>query len=197
MRVARAAQALGMHVRGHRSASTPAELSALLAAADAVSLVRARLPCLRIASSGGTLCGPGRPLTAAGVIRTPHKAWKRLGKCSLQCSPAGYRLLPCLVQAALRCPKAIVPPSLSAASRCCWHRHHFMPLQLGRGFTGLVCAGGQHCPLTPATVGLLGARELRAMKPGALVINYGRGELIDKQVCVRSHSTHHVFARAS
>jgi len=86
-----------------------------------------------------------------------------------------------------------VPPSLSAASRCCWHRHHFMPLQLGRGFTGLVCAGGQHCPLTPATVGLLGARELRAMKPGALVINYGRGELIDKQVCVRSHSTHRVL----
>ena len=66
-----------------------------------------------------------------------------------------------------------------------------MLLQLGLGhyFTGLACARDQHCPLTPVTVGLLGARELRAMKPGALLINYGRGELIDKQVCACSLGT--------
>ena len=42
----------------------------------------------------------------------------------------------------------------------------------------------QHCPLTAATRGLLGAAELRAMKRGALLVNYGRGELIDKQARV-------------
>ncbi|KAK9822208.1 hypothetical protein WJX81_005892 [Elliptochloris bilobata] len=41
-----------------------------------------------------------------------------------------------------------------------------------------------HCPLTLATHGLLGATELRAMKRGALLVNYGRGELIDKQALV-------------
>jgi len=36
-----------------------------------------------------------------------------------------------------------------------------------------------HCPLTPATRGLLGAAQLALMKPDALVINTARGALID------------------
>ena len=36
-----------------------------------------------------------------------------------------------------------------------------------------------HCPLTPATRGLIGARELALMKPDALLINPARGGLID------------------
>jgi glycerate dehydrogenase len=36
-----------------------------------------------------------------------------------------------------------------------------------------------HCPLTPATRGLIGARELARMKPDALLINTARGALID------------------
>jgi glycerate dehydrogenase len=36
-----------------------------------------------------------------------------------------------------------------------------------------------HCPLTPATRGMLGARELALMKPDALLINTARGGLID------------------
>jgi glycerate dehydrogenase len=38
-----------------------------------------------------------------------------------------------------------------------------------------------HCPLTPATRGLIGARELALMKPTALLINTARGALIDTQ----------------
>jgi glycerate dehydrogenase len=38
-----------------------------------------------------------------------------------------------------------------------------------------------HCPLTPATQNLIGARELAMMKPDALLINTARGGLIDSQ----------------
>ena len=37
-----------------------------------------------------------------------------------------------------------------------------------------------HCPLTPATTGLLGPGEINAMKPGAVVINTARGAVIDE-----------------
>jgi glycerate dehydrogenase len=36
-----------------------------------------------------------------------------------------------------------------------------------------------HCPLTPATEGLIGARQLPLMKPDAVLINTARGALID------------------
>jgi glycerate dehydrogenase len=36
-----------------------------------------------------------------------------------------------------------------------------------------------HCPLTPATRGMIGGRELARMKPDAILINTARGALID------------------
>jgi glycerate dehydrogenase len=38
-----------------------------------------------------------------------------------------------------------------------------------------------HCPLTPATERLIGARELGLMKADALIVNTARGGLIDSQ----------------
>src|SRR5262249_40511974 len=37
-----------------------------------------------------------------------------------------------------------------------------------------------HCPLTPATKGLINAKRLAQMKPSAFLINTGRGPLIDE-----------------
>jgi glycerate dehydrogenase len=41
-----------------------------------------------------------------------------------------------------------------------------------------------HCPLTPATTGLIGSRELSLMKPDALLINTARGALVDLEALV-------------
>ena len=41
-----------------------------------------------------------------------------------------------------------------------------------------------HCPLTPATTGMIGTRELALMKPEALLINTARGALVDLEALV-------------
>ena len=43
-----------------------------------------------------------------------------------------------------------------------------------------------HCPLTPATTGLIGRRELSLMKPEAILINTARGALVDLDALVES-----------
>jgi len=41
-----------------------------------------------------------------------------------------------------------------------------------------------HCPLTPATTGMIGSRELALMKPEAVLINTARGALVDLEALV-------------
>ena len=43
-----------------------------------------------------------------------------------------------------------------------------------------------HCPLGPDTRGLIGEAELRAMRPTALLINTGRGGLVDEAALVHA-----------
>ena len=41
-----------------------------------------------------------------------------------------------------------------------------------------------HAPITPATIGLIGGRELALMKPDALLVNTSRGALIDESALI-------------
>ena len=43
-----------------------------------------------------------------------------------------------------------------------------------------------HVPLTPETRGMIGERELRAMKPTSILINPSRGELVDEQALAKA-----------
>jgi glycerate dehydrogenase len=43
-----------------------------------------------------------------------------------------------------------------------------------------------HCPLMPATRNLIGAAQLRSMKPSALLINTARGGLVDEPALIRA-----------
>jgi D-3-phosphoglycerate dehydrogenase len=43
-----------------------------------------------------------------------------------------------------------------------------------------------HVPLTQATVGLIGAMEIAAMRPGALLVNTSRGRVVDFEAVVRA-----------
>jgi glycerate dehydrogenase len=43
-----------------------------------------------------------------------------------------------------------------------------------------------HCPLTAETRGMIGEADLRAMKPGAILINAARGGLVEEVALVRA-----------
>jgi len=43
-----------------------------------------------------------------------------------------------------------------------------------------------HTPLTEETKNLIGVKELKSMKPGAFLINTGRGKLVDEEALIRA-----------
>ncbi len=53
-----------------------------------------------------------------------------------------------------------------------------------------------HCPLTEDTRGLIGADELRLMKPNAILINTARGGLVDSAALVEALRKHTIAAAA-
>ena len=53
-----------------------------------------------------------------------------------------------------------------------------------------------HCPLTPETRGLIGARELARMRKGAILINTARGGIVDEQALADALRSGHLGGAA-
>jgi D-3-phosphoglycerate dehydrogenase / 2-oxoglutarate reductase len=53
-----------------------------------------------------------------------------------------------------------------------------------------------HVPLTPETLHMVGARELALLEPGSLVINIGRGGLVDEEALVAALHSGHIAGAA-
>ncbi len=51
-----------------------------------------------------------------------------------------------------------------------------------------------HCPATPATTGLINAERIALLPPGAIVINTGRGPVIDDEALIAALRSGHVAA---
>lgn len=61
-----------------------------------------------------------------------------------------------------------------------------------RSVLGEVDAVTVHCPRNPETVGMVGAAELAALRPGALVVNCARGGLVDEAALLAAIRSGHV-----
>lgn len=70
-----------------------------------------------------------------------------------------------------------------------WYRHERLHEMLAASDFVVVAV-----PLTPDTKGMLGAAELRAMKPGAILINIARGAVIDEAALIDALRSGHVGA---
>ena len=94
-----------------------------------------------------------------------------------------------MCRAALHMEVRVYDPHLDSETVSAWGAVHVPDLvELAKGVDVL----SVHTPLTPATRQLISRKVIRAMKPGAILINTSRGPVVDEQALVEALQDGHL-----
>src|SRR6266540_3437799 len=179
-----------------RAATTREELLAAVTRVDALVVRSATRVDAEVLEAGRNLKVVGR--AGIGLDNVDVAAATRLGVMVVNApqsnviSAAEHTIALILAQA------RDIPRADAALRDGRWERSRFQGVELGSLAEVLARADivTIHLPKTPETVGLLGERELAAVKPGARLVNTARGGIVDETALAKAVESGHLAGAA-
>lgn len=183
------------------------------AGTDHIDLAAARARRIIVTNTPGVFTDDTADLTLAlliGVMRrmregtriVRHGEWKGWGPTGMLGRSLGGKTLGIIGMG--RIGQAVAHRARAFGMRIVYHNRRRLPesveRMLGADFASDVDTlltqcdiATLHCPSTPATHQLIDARRIGLMKQGAVLVNTGRGELIDQEAMIAALQSGHLW----